>query len=287
MSAGTGGGEQNSAEVNEVLRRIGRNLLLYQQIEHLLRFLIGSARVDGPVGSFQARSAKRRAGVHKQTLGQVADRFVDEVLADAGDHEAPEHLEDAWLSFSFSIDADDAFVEQHEADMTAIVAERNDLVHHFLPRWTPASEESTQSALTFLDEQRANALPMRDRLSAYAKSLREAASECAAYLASPEFEVQFAQAHLRRSRLVQMLVELAARTERPDGWMTLATAGQVIHRHEPQELASMAERHGHRTLKKLLQATGMFDIDEEPTPRGGTRTIYRLKPEFAAHHTPA
>jgi hypothetical protein len=42
----------------------------------------------------------------------------------------------------------------------------------------------------------------------------------------------------------------------------------------------MAERYGHRTLKKLLRATELFDIEEEPTARGGTRTIYRINPRF-------
>jgi hypothetical protein len=45
----------------------------------------------------------------------------------------------------------------------------------------------------------------------------------------------------------------------------------------------MAERYGHRTLKKLLQATELFDIDEEPTALGGTRTIYRINSRFKLH----
>jgi hypothetical protein len=77
--------------------------------------------------------------------------------------------------------------------------------------------------------------------------------------------------------------ELASRSNRSDGWTVLETAGQIVWREEPDELKDMAERYGHRTLKKLLHATELFDIDEEPTARGGTRTIYRINSRFKLH----
>lgn len=45
----------------------------------------------------------------------------------------------------------------------------------------------------------------------------------------------------------------------------------------------MLERYGHRTVKKLMQATELFYIEEEPTPGGGTRTVYRIDPRFELH----
>ena len=41
------GGTPRTPEVDEVLRRIGRYLLLFQQIEHLLKHLMASSRVEG------------------------------------------------------------------------------------------------------------------------------------------------------------------------------------------------------------------------------------------------
>ena len=71
-------------EIDEVFRRIGRNLLLFQHIEHLLKQLMTNARLEGTVHSMQANLDERRARIHKQTLGQLAGQFVDDVLADAG-----------------------------------------------------------------------------------------------------------------------------------------------------------------------------------------------------------
>ena len=276
-------------EVDEVLRRIGRNLLLFQYIEHLIKHLMTSARFEGTETSLQAKLDERRAKIHKQTLGQLAGQFVDDVLADAGARAEPEDLDEAWLSFGFTIQMDSAFVEQHTAEMKAIVAARNDLIHNFLPRWSPASEDSTRAALAYLDDQRAQALPMRDRLQSFAKSLHEAATAHAEFMASPEVARQFELQWLRHSRLILLLGELAAKTDRADGWMILATACNVIQKLEPEELTDLHKRFGHRTLKKLLLATEVFDLVEEPTPKGGARIIYRINPRFELqiHREPA
>lgn len=267
-------------EIDEVLRRIGRNLLLFQHIEHLLKQLMASSRLEGTMTSMAANLEERRAKFHKQTLGQLAGQFVDDVLADAGERDSPESLEEAWFSFGFTIQTDSAFVEQHTAEMKAVVDARNDLIHHFLPRWSPASGDSTEAALAYLDEQRAKALPMRDRLQDFVKSLQDAATAHAQYMASPEGARSFELMWLRHSRLVLMLGELATKTDRDDGWMILSTACNVVHQQEPTELVDLHKRFGHRTLKKLMQATELFDIEEEPTPRGGTRTVFRINPRF-------
>jgi hypothetical protein len=164
--------------------------------------------------------------------------------------------------------------------MKALVDARNDLIHHFLPRWSPVSKESTLAALAYLDEQRAQALLMRDRLQGFANSLREAAKADADFLSSPEATREIELQWLRHSRLVLMLGEVAQRTPRADGWTVLASAGHIVRQREPEELEHMAEHYGQRTLKKLLQATELFDIEEELTPRGGSRTIFRINPRF-------
>ena len=59
-----------------------------------------------------------------------------------------------------------------------------------------------------------------------------------------------------------------------------AYACNVIRQLDPEELTQVSQRYGHRTLKKLLMSSDLFDIEEEPTPKGGTRTIYRINPRF-------
>lgn len=281
MTEATGKTEAvRTPEVDEVLRRIGWNLLLFQHIEHLLKHLMSLARFEGTAASAQANRAERSAKIHKQTLGQLVGQFGNDVLANGEERDAPENLSGAWFSSRFNMQGDSAFVQQHTAEMKAIVDARNDLIHHFLPRWSPTSEESTRLALTYLDAQRAKALPMRDRLQALAKALQAAAAAYVEFFASAEGSREFDLAFLRLSRPVLLLGELSTRVCRADGWTILATAEQIARKEEPEEFTHLTKHYGHRTVKKLLQATELFDFEEEPTGRGGTRTIYRINPRF-------
>jgi len=42
----------------------------------------------------------------------------------------------------------------------------------------------------------------------------------------------------------------------------------------------LKKRYGHKTLKGLILATELFNVDEEPTDKGGVRILYRIKPEW-------
>ena len=64
---------------DDVLRRIGRNLLLFQQIEGLLKFLLVNSKAQGSVNEWP-ESQKRDADViHKQTMGALVRKFADDV----------------------------------------------------------------------------------------------------------------------------------------------------------------------------------------------------------------
>jgi hypothetical protein len=99
-------------------------------------------------------------------------------------------------------------------------------------------------------------------------------------MATPEGARQFELQLLRHCRLIFLLGERATRTDRADGWTVLDKARSSIQEREPKELTDLFQRFGHRTLRKLLLASELFDIEEEPTPKGGTRTLYRINPRF-------
>lgn len=62
--------------------------------------------------------------------------------------------------------------------------------------------------------------------------------------------------------------------------MVLDKARSIIQEREPQELTDLGKRFGHRTLKKLLLATELFDVEEGAMPKGGTRTVYRINARY-------
>ena len=58
-----------------------------------------------------------------------------------------------------------------------------------------------------------------------------------------------------------------------DVWLPLAVAGQYLRLHAPEEFSALKRRYGFATLKKLVVATELFDVENEPTNKGGTRTV--------------
>ena len=118
-------------------------MLLFQHIEHLLKLLMAGARIDGPSASLHARLEERRSRAHRQALGQLAGPFADDVLVEASDREAPAALGDLDV-LRLHDSTHRAFVEQHQTEMKTIVEAHSELIHQFLPWWSPASEESTR-----------------------------------------------------------------------------------------------------------------------------------------------
>lgn len=270
-------------ETDEVLRRVGRNVVTFQQIEHLLKFLTAHSAAMSPMSELSVRLEQQVAAVQGKTMGILAGKLVNDVLQPQTDHQAPEEIDEVWLGFRFSIEADAEFVDRHDQEMRALVDARNDLIHHFLPRWTSAVGGDTESALNYLDAQRAEAGRMMERLQGWARSIALGRQQMAEFWASPEGQREFELAFLRSARLVAMLGEIAMRTARADGWALLSTAGNLIRREAATELADLRKRFGQPGLKGVLLATELFDVHEESLPNGGTRTIYRINDRYELH----
>ncbi len=271
--------ENDAKFSDDVLRKVGRNLMLFQQIEAMLKFVLSNGRVQGYAEEFGEACQRRATSVKNRTLGQLVRQFGDDVLTSADvDSGAPEELEKAWMSFTFNLAGDAAYYERTKADFAAVVAERNELIHHFLPRWNPNSSESTAAAGLHLDRQREKVLPIRDQLQSVIASLQDGLREQAEFIASAEGLRQLELSWLQQSRLVLLLGDIAQQLGGLDGWTPLGTAGRLVQAHAPEEVAAMKERLGQPTLKGLLLAAELFDVRDEPTAKGGVRTVYRIKP---------
>lgn len=264
--------------VDEVLRRVGRNLLLFQEIELLLKALLSSTGIAGYASEIPTKAAQRAREVAGKTLGPLAQQYHDEVLA-RGDREShgPDELREPWFSYGFAFEADDEVIEREKAVLDALVVERNDLAHTFLTRWKATSAASTEEALGYLDAQRERATPVRDHLKSALEALKEGRQQAAEHLMSSEGGRQFELAWLQQSRIVQLFVRIAETASRPDGWTVLARAGQLVHEMATDEVSDAKDRYGQGSLKRLLVASELFEVLEEPDGSGNSRTVYRIK----------
>lgn len=260
---------------DEVLRRVGRNLLLFQQIEGLLKFLLSSHKTGGMQEDLKERHQKQINTINRTMFGHLVDKYGTEVLQDAGVEVPEEERPAGWFAFSFRISGDTEFVEAMRRDMTLMTEQRNELVHGFLPRWQPDSPEKLEETLAYLDTQREKVLPMHEHLRTTVSHIQESRKMLFEFMASEEYQKQSELTWLQASPLVSLLGDVATQIHRKDGWTYLAHAGDLANKELPEEVKNLKERYGFKTLKKLLVGSEMFDVFDEPLSDGRFRTLYK------------
>lgn len=262
---------------DEVLRRLGRNLVIFQQIEHFLKVLLANHKNAGTPENYATNLQAQTECINKKMLGHLVEKYGNEVLQDAGAEVPDEERPEDWFVFSFRIAGDSAFVESMRRDLKLMTDERNDLVHHFLPRWQPGNDTVLNDALSYLDAQREKVQPIHEHLRLSVQHLRDSAKSLAEFIDSPEYEKQAEFMWLQASPLVSLFCAVTDQHHRKDGWTYLAQAGDLAAKELPEEVQQLKERYGFKTLKKLLIGSEMFDVLDEPLSDGRFRTLYRQK----------
>jgi hypothetical protein len=263
--------------LDEVLRRVGRNLIVFQQIEHFLKVVLANHKNAGTPENYVTNLQAQTECINKKMLGHLVEKYGTDVLQDAGAEVPEEERPDDWFRFTFRISGDTEFIESMRRDLKLMTDERNDLVHHFLPRWQPHSAKTLEEALAYLDAQRDKVLPMHEHLRATVQHLQDGANKLVEFIANQEFEKQAELMWLQASPLVSLFCNVAIQQHRKDGWTYLAQAGDLAAKELPEEVKHLKERYGFKTLKKLLIGSEMFEIFDEPLVSGAFRTLYKVR----------
>ncbi len=264
---------------DEALRKIGRNVVLFQQLESVLKFLAAAQHPSTPLSAATAARTARAESIRTQTLGQVAGDIVRSLFADSDEHisTTPAEISEPWLGFSFRIELDPASVDEHRRVLKALIDERNDLVHHLCLRWNLEDRESCRALSQELDAQRGRIVRELERYREYAKCTTEMARELKAFIDSDHGKRHIDLAFLQQSRLAAVLASVAKEHAGSDGWTLLATAGQRLSALIPDEFAELKKLHGNGSLQKLVQSIGLFELRSDRTPGSGTQVYYRLQ----------
>lgn len=263
---------------DEVLRKIGRNLLIFQQIESLLKMILGNSKVQGYARELALYQEQRINGIQKDMMGQLIKQYFGEILSSSDEEpKGPRDLTEPWLSCSLKITVDATFAENQLKAFEMMREERNRLVHHFLPYWQSDSPENLIQASDYLDKQREKILPVWEHLKAVAKTIQQARQELAGYVDSNEFGQQLELLWLQKSPLIQLFCDIAMQIGRSDGWICLAQAGRLVHAQLADDVVHMKATYVHHSFKKLLIASNLFEIWDKALPDGGFRTFYRIR----------
>lgn len=267
---------------DEVFQKIGRNLVNFQKIELMLKDLIANGQVSGYLSEFPKNQQKKVADTRKKTLGTLVNEFVETAFQSTNSSPEPSsERNELYISLSFSVKADADFYDSKKRELKSLVDDRNNLIHHLLPRFNPESIDSCLEIRDYLDQQRKQLIPQYEYLKSFIESLEEGIKAHAAYLTSEECRKDFEISILQQSPIVQLLLNVSVQKPRPDGWAFLTTAIQQIRQILPGEMEQLKNRWSYQTLPDLMEASGYFDINKEELSNGGYRWVYRSKPALA------
>jgi hypothetical protein len=273
------GADANSGDRDEILRKIGRNVLLFQQAERRLKWLAARRKISGLSDEIGDAAAKLREQVAGETLGTVMRRAIDAPGLRAREQERIEaaileqgcvHLE---FGFDFTI-ADGKPDAAWREGLELMVEHRNDLVHQFLERFDLDTPEGCQQAGLYLDEQHARHAPLVEDLRRRCEGIATSANMLFAALKQEDILAEFLHGHLRL-KLEEVLRRVAVDKARADGWTYLSLAGDELAGEDPGLLKRLEEAFGHRGLKQAVTAMGGWQLCEEPTGGEGMRVLFR------------
>jgi hypothetical protein len=234
--------------IDDLHRRIGRNLLRFQAIEQGLRLTLPYVHPDGGAKGADAMREYREQFVSAKPLGLLIEQFRASI---AGTPELWQH------------------------GLARLLAARNELVHQFYSRFDFLSPDSVLEALEYLDRQYKEAeewaeifrvqslvlllilIETKPALAAEYGSYREKLLD----QLPPSLEIVVPMAPNRTlwatTRIVKVLRLAEQHTQTVDGMTLLSRAGQFIKGQAPDLSAKL---YGLKTLKEILIASGLFHV---------------------------
>jgi hypothetical protein len=174
--------------VDEVHRKIGRNMLLFQKLEGLLKYTLSGSKISGYLSQLEQKKAKHEASIHKQTLGALVGKYVEEILGPETDDsdKHPDEVTQPYLSFKFRLDHNEAFYEEIKTWLAQLVNDRNELVHHLIPQLDITSIASCEEIGQKLDIQADTIRNAVKHMQTIAKSMVKMKKHAADFLQSPK-----------------------------------------------------------------------------------------------------
>lgn len=270
---------QNS--INEVERKIGRNLLLIQKIEYLLKHIVSNSKISGNFSQLQDIQKTHEEKLSKMSMGQVLTQYLNHINPSiANNQKFPNSESEIQVSFEIDFNLSKEEFEKKENLLLEIVKERNDLVHHFILDFDENSINSCKDMEHKLDEQKKRLLPELQHLQTLTQVIQKVQNHREEYLSGFVEKELYHNVLLNDQILVLELAKLSIQNDGLDGWISLGFAGNYIRNMMPEEVNKLKDKYGYETLKPLIQNTKMFEVKEDTNKN---MVLYRLTADWEDH----
>jgi hypothetical protein len=258
---------------HEVQRKLGGCIIRLQQYERLLKAMLATMSLDGPLEQFRTVQGQRVAGMRNRTLGTLVTMFTGEHLtAASSDVEVAPHektrsdgqsADVAWASIHSNISMLPERYTQVKEGLGELVSLRNDLVHHLLERFDISDECGCRAASIHLDSCYGKIDRHFQTLTTWYTGLAKARTAMLATLQSKTFEDMFVHGinpdgsvRWQDSSIVECLRD-AEKACQVEGWTSLEAAIRFISKANRDQIPS---RYGCKTWRQVLKKSEQFQV---------------------------
>lgn len=172
----------------EALRKLGRNIVNLSKLEAGFKHLLAASQVEGTAKTLPKQLRRNQIWLRKQTLGQLVQKFNEDIVGDANEVDPSTNFFGTGMSFSFKVSyGDPGFSKAQKRALLAVVAERNQLIHQDLAYLDTTSVEDYRKLIDLLDEQNPRLLAHLEDLKWIIASLGESLEDIQSFVESTEF----------------------------------------------------------------------------------------------------
>lgn len=174
---------------DEVLRRIGRNVVNFQYLEATLRSMIPSLANEGTLKDWQSNLTATTRRHKKSSLGDLAGTFLESVFSGAEESlvDADESLREITFRVSLQLDTTAEQEAEQRKALLKLVRERNRLIHRDALDIDLSSPEQCAQLSAQLDEQNERIRAQLLHLNSVRQTHREALEELVRFMQTDEF----------------------------------------------------------------------------------------------------
>ena len=120
----------HSSHTIDALDAVGRNVVSFQRLEHILKQFALWAPICATPSTLQSEVETRRAQVARLTLGRAVKKWIESEFHKTSQKEGPQGRDDQIIiSFGFELPMTPEYFDQLSGELESLAQERNSLIH--------------------------------------------------------------------------------------------------------------------------------------------------------------
>jgi hypothetical protein len=113
----------------DALYAVGRNVVNFQRLEHLLKRLALAAPISAPVSALKSVIETRKVKTERLTFGSAVKKWIESTNHATNQQPAPDSDSEITISFGFEFTRSPEDLDQLSDELESLAQERNALIH--------------------------------------------------------------------------------------------------------------------------------------------------------------